>query len=305
MLTLVIMPHAHIHEVHRNDKAFMLGIGLNLGFVLIELFYGVLADSLALIADAGHNFSDVVSLVLAWGAMALAARTPTPRRTYGFRRVTILASLSSAILLLVAIGSISWAALARFSEPSPVAGMTVIIVAAIGVVINTVTALMFLSGQQQDLNIKAAFLHMAADAGVSLGVVLAGFAILLTGWTWLDPMISLVIAVIILIGTWALLRDSMTLAIDSVPKHIDPLAVENYLRAQPEVTDLHDLHIWAMSTTEVALTAHLVVPLSADNDVLLERIACVLHQRFGVGHPTLQIERGNGENCQLAPPESL
>ncbi len=299
------MSHEHGRQSRGHRKAFILGIGLNLGFVIIELFYGVIADSLALIADAGHNFSDVVSLILAGGAAALAARTPTQRRTYGLRRVTILASMISACLLLLAIGSITWAALARLGEPSPVAGTTIIVVAAIGTVINTFTALLFLRGQKDDLNIRGAFLHMAADAGVSLGVVMVGVGILLTGWDWLDPLISLIIAMVVLAGTWGLLRDSISLSLDSVPPDIDPQAVADYLRGLPGVQALHDLHIWAMSTTEVALTAHLVVPDPGDHDALLREIAAVLHERFGIVHPTLQIESGTGRNCPQAPPRSL
>lgn len=299
------MAHDHSHGSGNYNRAFAIGVVLNTAFVVIEAVYGFIAGSLALIADAGHNLSDVVGLVLAWGASVLAAKQPTPTRTYGFRRVTILASLTSAILLLVALGAMVWEALGRFHEPQAVDGLTVIVVAAIGVVINTATALMFVSGQKQDLNIRGAFLHMAADAGVSLGVVLAGLAILQTGALWLDPAISILIAAIIFAGTWGLLRDSFGLAIDSVPRNIDPDEVRAYLEGLSEVVALHDLHIWAMSTTEVALTAHLVVRDTIVDDAFLQYASGHLHDRFGIAHTTLQLERGDGELCRQAHPGSL
>lgn len=299
------MLHSHQQKKQNYNKAFAVGVILNITFVVIEGVYGILAESLALVADAGHNLSDVIGLVLAWGASFLAAQIPTSRRTYGFRRVTILVSLLSAILLLVALGAIIWEAIGRFSNPKPVDGITIIVVAAIGVVINTVTALMFISGQKHDLNIKGAFLHMAADAGVSLGVVVAGVAILATGWLWLDPMISIVIAIIILFGTWRLLLDSVSLAIDSVPKNIDPDEVEEYLKNLPNVAEVHDLHIWAMSTTEVALTAHLIIPEISVDDAFIQNVSRDLHNKFGIDHPTLQVERGDGKFCKQAHPVSL
>ena len=300
------MAHTHHHEAPNYNRAFAIGVSLNAVFVFIEAGYGIVTNSLALVADAGHNMSDVLSLLLAWGASALAARRPTPRRSYGFRRVTILASLLSAILLLMALGVIAWEAFGRLQAPLPVSGMTILIVAGIGVVINTATALLFLSGRKHDLNIRGAYLHMAADAGVSLGVVIAGSAIMATGWLWLDPTISLVIAVLILISTWGLLRDSLNLVLDSVPDNIDPVAVESYLIGLPNVAKVHDLHIWAMSTTEVALTAHLVVPQLVPDDSFLHRVAHTLHDQFGIGHSTLQIERGEEEDfCKQAHPESV
>ncbi len=294
----------HQHGVPKPyNRAFAIGIALNVVFVIIEVVYGVLADSLALVADAGHNLSDVVSLVLAWVAAYLATRRPTPRRTYGYRKVTILASLASAFLLLVALGVIIREAIGRFQRPDPVDGMTVIVVAAAGVVINTITALLFVSGQKHDLNIKGAFLHMAADAAVSLGVVLSGVAILFTGWLWLDPAISIIIALVILVGTWGLLRDSLGLVIDFVPRGIDVDAVTAYLCGLPGVTELHDLHIWAMSTTEVALTAHVVMPDGMMNDDFLDTVSDVLYERFHIQHMTLQVE-GGGE-CKQAHPDTV
>ena len=280
-------------------------MSLNLGFVVVELAYGVLAGSLALIADAWHNLSDVFSLLLAWGAAWLATRTPTLRRSYGYRRVTILASLLSAMLLIAALGAIALEALERFGEPREVNGRVVILVALIGVVINTATALLFVRGQKHDLNIRGAFLHMAADAGVSLGVVVAGIVILYTGWLWLDPALSLVIVVLVFISTWGLMQESLNLVIDSVPADIDPQEVADYLLRLPGVVDLHDLHIWAMSTTETALTVHLTMSECPDSDAFLQELASQLEERFGIHHCTVQIERGSPENCPLAGPGSL
>ncbi len=305
------MSHHHGHCNHHPppanyNRAFAIGITLNVVFVIIEATFGFFAHSLALIADAGHNLSDVLSLLLAWGAALLASRKPTPRRTYGFRRVTILASLISSTLLLMALGAIALEAIDRFRNPAEVDGPTVIVVAGIGVVINTATALLFFSGQKHDLNIKAAYLHMAADAGVSLGVVVAGTAIMLTGLLWIDPVLSLLIVAIILVGTWNLLTNSLNLALDSVPESIDPAEVEDFFLSLPEVTELHDLHIWAMSTTETALTVHLVVPHPPEDDALLQSISQSLHDRFRIQHATVQVEQGNGENsCTLDRPECI
>ena len=303
------MAHDHHHHAPpaqgSHNRAFALGVALNVGFVVVEVIYGLLADSLALIADAGHNLSDVLSLLLAWGAAWLATRPPTPRRSYGYRRVTILASVFSAMLLLAALGGITWEAVHRFQDPQPVQGRVVILVAFIGVIINTATALLFVRGQKHDLNIRGAFLHMAADAAVSLGVVLAGIAILYTGWLWLDPAISLVIVLLVFLGTWGLLKESLSLAIDSVPAKVDPEAVAAYLRRLPGVTGLHDLHIWAMSTTDVALTVHLTMDDCPDSDEFLRRLSHDLAEHFGIRHPTVQIERDPPEHCPLANPESL
>lgn len=294
------MAHDHHHPPQNYNKAFAVGVALNLAFVAIEGTYGFLADSLALLTDAGHNLSDVISLLLAWGAVVLASFKPTPRRTYGYRRVTILAALLSALLLLVALGAIFWEAIGRLNTPRPVDSTTIIVVAGIGVAINTVTAMLFFSGHKQDLNIKGAFLHMAADAAISLGVVFAGLAILATGLYWIDPLLSILIVIIILFGTLGLLRDSVNLAVDAVPRHIDPEKVKKYFLDLPEVIALHDLHIWAMSTTEVALTVHLIIPDPAVEDAFLQKIAHDLHHRFGIEHLTLQVERGNGDFCRLA-----
>ncbi len=296
--------HGHSHAPTNYNRAFAIGVALNVVYIAVEATYGILADSLALLADAGHNLSDVLGLLLAWGANYLVQRKPTERHTYGWRKSTILAALTNAIILLVAMGGIAWEAVRRFSDPSPVAGKTVIIVAAIGVVINTATALLFLSGRKTDLNIRGAFLHMAADAGVSAGVVLAGVVILATGWPWIDPVVSLTITAIILVGTWGLLRDSFNLALDAVPAGIDPEAVKTYLSDLPGVTGVHDLHIWAMSTSETALTVHLVKPDARDDDTLIEQASRELHDRFGIEHITIQWERRPeldhcGSSCQI------
>jgi cobalt-zinc-cadmium efflux system protein len=283
------MAHTHTHAPANYGRSFAIGVALNLGFVLLEWTYGRLSNSLALQADAGHNLSDVLGLLLAWGASVLAQRQPSHRRTYGLRRSTILAALINAVVLLVAVGAIAVEALERLGQPAPVATTTVMAVAAIGIAINTITALLFLRGQH-DLNIRGAFLHMAADAGVSLGVVLAGAAMWATGWAWIDPAVSLLVAGLILASTWGLLRDSVDLALDAVPRDIDPQAVRSYLRTLPSVAEVHDLHVWGMSTTEAALTAHLVIPDRSADDALLARIERELHDRFGIEHATLQIE---------------
>ncbi len=284
------MGHDHGSEVTNYNRSFAIGITLNIIFVIVEATYGILADSLALIADAGHNLSDVVSLILAWGAFYLAKKNPTLQRTYGLRKITILASLTSAILLLIALGAIAWEAYERFSDPKAVDGMTVIIVAAIGVVINTATALLFKEGQKDDLNIKGAYLHMAADAAVSLGVVLSGIAIMYTGWLWLDPTLSLLIVFVILIGTWGLLRDSVNLAMDAVPRDIDMEGIKDYLLNLPDIKEIHALHVWALSTTQNALTVHLVsMNREIDND-FLDEIQDHLHDNYKIEHPTIQIE---------------
>jgi cobalt-zinc-cadmium efflux system protein len=250
---------AHRHDSADFERAFAWGVALNVGFVAAEVGFGLYADSLALLADAGHNASDVLGLLLAWAAERLGRRRPTARRTYGLRRSSILAALLNAALLLIAIGAIAWEAVQRLARPEPVAGGTIMAVAAAGVVVNAATALLFLSGRTSDLNVRGAFLHMVADAGVSVGVVLAGLGMRLTGWLWLDPTASLAVVAVIAVGTWGLLRESADLALDAVPEGIDPAAVRDYLRGLPGITELHDLHIWAMSTTETALTVHLVL----------------------------------------------
>jgi cobalt-zinc-cadmium efflux system protein len=294
----------HEHATTSFTKAFAIGVSLNLAFVVIEVLFGFLAQSLALIADAGHNLSDVLGLVLAWAAAALSSRAPTERRTYGWKSSSILAALFNAILLLVSVGAIAWEAVRRFHNPPDVAGQTIIWVSAIGIVINAITALMFFSGRKHDLNIRGAFLHMAADAAVSLGVVIAGWAILVTGLKWIDPAASLVIAAVIVWGTWSLLRDSINLALQGVPEGIEIPAVRAYLAGLPHVTAVHDLHVWPMSTTETALTAHLVRDVAECDCSLLERAAKELRVRFQIHHATLQFETLDHE-CSLAPEETV
>ncbi|MFA7594251.1 MAG: cation diffusion facilitator family transporter [Thiohalobacteraceae bacterium] len=293
----------HSHAPISHNRAFAIGIALNVAFVIAEAIAGWYSNSLALLSDAGHNLSDVLSLVLAWAGSYLSTRPATERRTYGLRRSSILAALMNAVILLLVIGALGWEAIARLSDPPRVShGMVVIVTAAIGVVINTATALMFMRGSHDDLNIRGAFLHMAADAAVSLGVVIAGVLMLFTDWYWLDPLMGLVIAVVIVISSWRLLRESLDLALDAVPGSIDPIAVERYLRELPEVAAVHHLHIWGMSTTEVALTVHLVKRDGRLDDAFLARVHDELHERFGIGHATLQLEAGSDDaECPATP----
>lgn len=293
--------HSHSHNHIPNfNKAFAIGISLNVIYIIVEFTYGLAINSMALIADAGHNLSDVLGLLLAWIASHLAQSIPTRTRTYGLRKSTILAALFNAVILLIAVGAITVEAIRKFTEPEPVAGNVIMIVAGIGVFINTITALLFIRGRKKDLNIKGAFLHMAADAIVSLGVVIAGLTISLTNWYWIDPVISLIIVVVITIGTWGLLKESFLLSMDAVPKNIDVDAVMNYLKSVNGVTEVHDLHIWAMSTTETALTAHLVMPQSYNDDLFLKRICSQLHEKFGIEHSTIQIEKNaQNSNCEI------
>ncbi len=293
------MSEHHHHHSANYGRAFAIGITLNVVFVLVEVFYGLQADSLALLSDAGHNLSDVLGLLIAWGGFYLGRLRPNQKHTYGLGRATILAALFNALILLVAIGGIAWEAIARFSHPVPIQGGIVMWVAGIGVVINGITAWLFMSGNKDDLNLRGAFLHMTADALVSLGVVIAGAVFLLTGWTWLDPAISLAIAVVILLGTWGLLRQSLHLSLDGVPDSIDLNAVRSYLGAQPGVIEVHDLHVWAMSTSDIALTAHLVMPDGHQGDEFLNQVADELHDKFSVEHATIQIEIRSGI-CALA-----
>jgi cobalt-zinc-cadmium efflux system protein len=262
-------------------------------FVVLEVIYGRVSHSLALVADAGHNLSDVLGLVLAWGAMLLARRRPTAERTYGFRRSSILAALINAAVLLISVGAIAWEAIGRISHPAAVAETTVIVVASLGILINAGTAVMFMSGRKRDLNIRGAFIHMATDAVIALGVVLTGVAMLETGWLWLDPIVSLVIVALIVYGTWGLLRDSLNLALDAVPEGIDMNDVKEYLAGLPTCVDVHDLHVWGMSTTEAALTAHVVMAQTICDDALLAKITNELQQKFGIEHATLQVEFGD------------
>ncbi len=290
---------AHAHAPADFGRAFAIGATLNAGFVVLEAIYGFQANSVALLADAGHNLGDVFGLLMAWGASALVKHPPTARFTYGYRSSTILAALGNAILLLVATGAIAWEAIQRIGSPVQVTGTTVMIVAAIGIAINGFTAWMFMAGRNADINIKAAYAHMAADAVVAAGVVATGLAILLTGWHWLDPVASLIISAIIVWGTWGLLRGSLDLAMDAVPSGIDPVKVRQHLEALPGVATIHDLHIWPMSTIETALTCHLVMPSGCDDRFLSEAVEGIEHT-FGIAHSTLQIERGEGA-CALAP----
>jgi cobalt-zinc-cadmium efflux system protein len=291
----------HSPDPVNHNRAFAVGVTLNVAFVIIEATYGILVNSLALLADAGHNLSDVLGLLLAWGATVLARRRSSARFTYGLRSSSILAALANAMLLLVACGAIGWEAVQRFGNAVPVAGKTVIIVAAIGIATNAATAWLFMRGRENDLNIRGAFLHMAADAGVSLGVVLTGFAILATGWHWLDPTIGLAIVDVILVGTWGLLQDSIDLALNAVPTGIDSEAVQTYLLTLPGVTDIHDLHIWGMSSTEAALTAHLVMPQGHPGDRFMGDATEGLQHRFRIHHATLQVELGEEKHdCPLS-----
>jgi cobalt-zinc-cadmium efflux system protein len=298
-------PTCHSHFPQSFGTAFVVGTALNAGYVAVQLIFGVFAHSLALIADAGHNFGDVLALLLAWAATYLSSTPSTARRTYGLGRSSILAALANSALLLIAVGAITWEAIRRFSDPGEVGGKTVIIVAAIGIVINGLAALLFFAGRERDLNIRGAFLHMAADAAVSAGVVIAGLLILLTGLRWIDPVASLVVNVVIVWGTWGLLRDSLAMALDVVPANVDPDAVRKYLEELNGVTAVHDLHIWPLSTTRTALTVHLEMPDAAGGDVFLQQVCERLHAEFQIEHSTIQIEQ-NAEACALAPdPGSL
>ncbi len=291
--------HGHSHAPKDFGFAFAAGTAANIVFILIEAIAGFFANSMALIADAGHNLSDVLGLLLAWGASVLLKRRPTLQYTYGFGSSTILAALANAVLLLVAVGAIAWEAVQRLGTAPHVAGGTVIIVAAIGIVINGGTALLFASGRHRDVNIRGAYLHMAADAAISFGVVLTGFVMLFTDWSWLDPLVSLVIAAIIVWGTWGLLRDTLRLALHGVPSGISVVRVRNRLAALPGVTDVHDLHIWPMSTTDTALTCHLVMPGGHPGDEFIFDATQMLHEEFEIRHTTLQFEVGPSAPCGL------
>lgn len=297
--------HSHGHGGHHHgpvdatSRAFAIGVTLNLLFVAIEAGFGLWSGSLALLADAGHNFSDVLGLLAAWWAIILARRLPSSRFTYGMRASTIVAAFTNAVLLIVAVGAISWEAVGRLSDPQPVGEWTMIGVALVGVVVNFATALMLRHGQEHDMNIRGAYLHMVADAAVSVGVAVAGAGIILTGWLWLDPAVSLAIGALILWGTWGLFRESLSLSLHAVPAGIDPEAVRNYLEHLPGVREVHDLHVWGMSTTDTALTAHLVMAGGHPGDGFIHRIGAELSSRFRIGHPTLQIELGE-EPCPFA-----
>lgn len=282
--------HEHSHAPRNFSRAFAIGIGLNIAFVAVESFYGWKISSLALLADAGHNLSDVAGLALAWAGGMAGRLAPDSRHTYGWRRASILAAFGNAVLLLVAMGSLAWEAIGRLQVPVQTEGLTMIAVAAVGVVINGATAMLFMSGRSRDLNIRGAFLHMAADALVSLGVVAAGALYMWTRWTWLDPVASLAIAVVIVIGTWRLFRQSLHLMFDGVPDSIDLADVRAYLLSQPGVEDVHDLHIWAISTSDIALSVHLLMPGGYPGEGFIDAVAADLHDRFEISHPTIQIE---------------
>lgn len=285
--------HDHDHAP-TFGRAFAIGIALNLGFVAVEAGYGFATNSVALLADAGHNLSDVAGLALAWAAAWLAGRATSPRFTYGLRRSSILAALANAILLMLAVGAIALEAVRRFADPQPVEAGTVMAVAAAGIVVNGVTAWLFARGRHGDLNIRGAFLHMVADAAVSAGVVVAAFLTLRTGATWIDPATSLVIAAVIVAGTWGLLRDSLRMALDGVPPGVEVAAVEARLAALPGVAHVHHLHIWPVSTTDTALTAHLLLPAGHPGDGFLSDAAAMVEREFGIGHATFQIEMQPG-----------
>jgi cobalt-zinc-cadmium efflux system protein len=294
--------HGHVHAPASFGKAFAIGCVLNVGFVVAEWVFGALANSLALMADAVHNLGDVLALLLAWLAVGLARRPPSERFTYGLRGSSILAALLNAGALLVVTGGLGWEALRRLPDPGPIEGGTVIAVALVGVVVNGITAWLFMHGGRTDLNLRGVYLHMAADAAVSLGVALAGVGVLLTGWNWLDPALTLVVSAVILWSSWDLLRQSLRLALQAVPAGIETGEVRELLARLPGVAEVHDLHIWAMSTSENALTAHLVMPAGHPGDAFLHGACSQLQQRFGIHHATLQIEVAKtGAACALAP----
>jgi cobalt-zinc-cadmium efflux system protein len=295
--------HHHHGDPNSQGRAFAIAIALNTVFVAIEFGYGFIANSTALMADAGHNLSDVLGLMLAWGAAILAKRAPNQRYTYGLRSSSMLAALFNSMLLMAACGAIAWEAVQQLMNPTPVHGLTVSVVAAVGIAVNGFSAWLFMAGAKDDINIRGAYLHLAADAAISLGVLLAGLAVMWTGWTWLDPLVSIAIVVIIMVSTWALLREALKLVLAAVPDSVDAPEVERFLRARPGVNDVHDLHIWAMSTTETALTAHLVMPGGHPGDEALDEIAARLKADFAVHHCTLQVEMGTTDHacCLQAP----
>ncbi|HET7192840.1 MAG TPA: cation diffusion facilitator family transporter [Pseudolabrys sp.] len=295
--------HSHNHAPSHYGRTFAIAILLNLTLVIAQVVYGIAANSLALLADAGHNFGDVMGLLMAWGAFAVADWRPSSRFTYRMRSASILSAFANAVILLVATGAIAWEAVQRFRQPEDVATSTVMAVAAGAVVINGVSAWLLMRKSEADLNVRGAFLHMLADAGVSFAVILAAAGIWLTGWKWLDPAVGLLISAVILFGTWSLLRDSLRLSLDAAPKGIDPDDVRRYLEGLPEVAAIHDLHIWAMSTTETALTCHLVTPRGHPGDAFLHRIAAELLHEFAIGHTTVQIELNDAGHCALQPDE--
>jgi cobalt-zinc-cadmium efflux system protein len=294
--------HDHLDHAPKDfGLAFAVATLLNFALVATQVIYGLSAHSIALLADAGHNFGDALGLLLAWGAHVLARRRPSERFTYGLRSASILSALINAVMLLVATGAIAWEAFRRFSDPGEVAGLTVMVVAGVAVIVNAVSAWFLMAGRERDLNVRSAFLHLVADAAVSVGVVLAGAIILWLGWVWIDPLVSLLIAGVIVWTTWGLLRESLQMSMNAVPAAIEPSDVCGYLETLPGVASIHDLHIWAMSTTEIALTCHLVMPQGHPGDGFIARVSHDLAHRFRIAHPTFQIELGDGEPCPLAP----
>jgi cobalt-zinc-cadmium efflux system protein len=299
------MAHDHDHAHHAGEhelrgSAFAIGIGLNLAFVMVEAVAGILAQSMALLADAGHNLSDVLALGVAWAVSALSRREPSHRFTYGLRSSSILGAMFNAALLLLVTGGIAWEAVQRLAYPVETAGATVAWVAALGIAVNGASAVLF-ARHRHDINVRGAFLHLAADAAVSAGAMLAGLGIVATGWLWLDPVMGLAISVVIVASTWGLLRDSVGLALAAVPGHIDPRGVREYLGGLAGVAEVHDLHIWGMSTTETALTVHLVMPAGHPGDGYMATVCGELRRRFRVQHPTIQIETGDRAHpCPLA-----
>ncbi len=287
--------HAH-HEPAPQDRRYTIAIALNLGFVAIEGAAGFLANSTALLSDATHNLSDVLGLALAGGAAWLAKRGASDKRTYGFSKATVLAALANALVLVTACGGLLFEALTRLAQPEATQPLIVMAVAAAGVLINGATALLFLAGRKQDVNVRGAYLHMLSDAGVSAAVIVAGAAIWFTGLNWIDPAISIAVVLLIVWGTWGLLRESLDLALDAAPAHIDVAAVRAYLAEQPGVSAVHDLHVWAMGATKPALTAHLVRPEGSD-DAFLASVADGVSHRFGIGHVTIQVERTQRDDC--------
>lgn len=298
--------HHHGHHHHAppatdQGRIFLIAVALNALFIAVELFYGFAANSLALLADAGHNASDVLGLLMAWGAMVLGRRQPSGRFTYGLQSVTIMAALANALLLLGAVAGILWEAVGRFSHPQGSQAMTMIVVALIGTVINALTAWILQRGHMHDLNVRGAYLHMVADAGISLGVVVSGVLIMATGWLWVDPVVSIAIALMIVVGTWRLLRDSTGLALHAVPRSVDIDEVKSYLTSQSGVTQVHDLHVWAMSTTSIALSAHLLIPSGHPGDAFIHQVSGEMAHRFGIDHVTLQIETSDhAQACRLS-----
>lgn len=295
--------HHHMPDPSGNERAFAIAVSLNVAMVVVQAVYGVIAHSTALLADAGHNLSDVLGMLLAWGAIWLAKRRPSERFTYGLRGSSILASLANAALLLVATGAIAWEAVQRLLDPAPVAGLAVFFVALAGIAINGFSALLFMRGSKDDLNIRGAFLHLVGDAAVSAAVALSGLLVLYTGWNWLDPAMSLVVVLVIVYGTWGLLRESVRLSLNAVPERVDTVRIARYLAGLQGVTGIHDLHVWALSTTENSLTVHLVMPGGHPGDRYLETVCATLAHDHAVHHATLQIDLGTHEHpCSLDMP---